>query len=209
MCSHNSCIRCTDLVLTQAVSWNNGSTQALCSKQSEIHLRLSSTRNCFSHSLISSSLSRFFKEKEVCMQDKCQTSKSSENTPQRQGKCPFQSFGSCAQSFQWHVWLGGFVYFFFSPLSYQFSIFDLVSLYLGQSLENTNCSLQRHKHSPTIYPYTPTLPFLFPTESKNETIHSRPKLDDLAEIKQQFSKGFWIQREKPREPQNTSGLTDS
>lgn len=112
MCSHNSCIRCTDLVLTQAVSWNNGSTQALCSKQSEIHLRLSSTRNCFSHSLISSSLSRFFKEKEVCMQDKCQTSKSSENTPQRQGKCPFQSFGSCAQSFQWHVWLGGFVYFF-------------------------------------------------------------------------------------------------
>lgn len=101
------------------------------------------------------------------------------------------------------------LFLFFSPLGCQFSVFDLVFLYLGQSLENTNCPLKRDKHSPTIYPYTPALHFLFPTDSKNETIHSRPKPDGLPEIKHQFPKCFWIQREMPTELQNTLGLTDS
>lgn len=164
-------------------------------------------RNCFSHSLISSSLSRprFLKEKGGCMQDRCPNFKK-----QRKYASKTEKMSLPKLSLQCHVGLGGFVCLgFFLPLGYQFGIFNLVCLYLGQSLENINCPLKRDRHSPSIYTYTPTLLFLCPTGRKNETIHNRPKSHGLAEIKHQFSKGFWIQREMPTELQNTLGLTDS
>lgn len=114
--------------------------------------------------------------------------------PQRQSKCTFQNFGFLCTILLMPYVTWGLCFFSFSPLGCQFSIFDLIFLYLRQSLENINCPLKRVKHSPTIYPYTPTLHFPFPTDNKNETIHSRLKPDGLAEIKHQFSKCFWIQR---------------
>lgn len=118
-----------------------------------------------------------------------QTSRSSENMPQRQSKCPFQNFGSCAQSLQCHVGLGDFVSFFL-PTGLPVERFQLSFPLPWTKLGKHKLPLKRDKYRPTIYPYTPALLFLFPTDSKNETIHSRPKSDVLAEIKHQFSKGF-------------------
>lgn len=87
--------------------------------------------------------------------------------------------------------------------------FNLDCFCLGRTLENLNCTVKRDKHCPTFYTYAPTLHFLFPTGTKNETFHSRPKLAGLAEIKHCFSKGLSIQREMPTKLQSILGLIDS
>lgn len=54
-------------------------------------------------------------------------------------------------------------------------IFNLGCLYLGRTLKNLNYTVKRDKWSPSFYIYAPILLFLFPTDTKNGTFHSRPK----------------------------------
>lgn len=136
-------------------------------------------------------MSKFQKAEKICLKDR--ENVSSKTFP----PMPYGTWGLCL-----------FGVFFATGLPVRHFQLGL-PFYLGQSLENINCPLKRDRHSPSIYTYTPTLLFLCPTGRKNETFHSRPKSDGLAEIKHQFSKGFWIQREMPTELQNTLGLTDS
>jgi len=88
-------------------------------------------------------------------------------------------------------------------------IFNLDCLYLGRTLETLNYTVKRDKHSSTSHVSAPTLLFLFPTDIKSETFHSRPTLASLAEIKCYFSKRLSIQRKMPIKLQNALGLTDS